>query len=395
MTNTAYKYEFVEDYIEIIAGARKPSGERIGIFDSYSSPLSLARYDVSMLESLSGQSLNGIGYTDRQAPLALAIVLKYERQLAKYHVDIEPMKLLAKYRIPLRTIDRSTRLWVEDDLIYLRFPYSTQLIDSIRTASKEINGSVKFNKDKKVWVAGLTESALNWLHTFAVTHQFQIDPGVSELVEKILDAEKTPYPIELQSDAMATRLNITNAESSLIDYVNEHLGGFDSENLLTLVDNAPLLGYTVSPIIEEVVISAYGPRFWSLCANRELKAQSTSAEALFDSVMQYAEITKRFPVYVYEPDKSNKLLLLANRYGKVVETDRLKNYTPTADDKIIYATNVPKTHVGRIPLMISSAGMLFGGDRAVWVQNSEKIVYFSNEVYAKGSTGSKDLCKLD
>lgn len=390
-----YKYDHVEDYIEIIAGVRKPSGERTNIFDFVPSPISLARYDVSMIESLSQQSTNQIGYTDRQAPLALAIALKYERQLSKLGVDVTPLKETPKYRLPLRNIDRSTKMWIEDDMIYLRFPYSTHLIESIRSAAKEINGSLKFDKAKKVWIAGLTESALNWLHTFAVAQQFEIDPTVTELIEKILDVEKTPFAIELQADAMATTLNITNAESSLIDYVNEHLGGFSSDNLLTLVDNAPTLGYTVNSVIEEVVISAYGPRFWSLCTNRELKAESASAESLFEEVIKYAEATKRFPVYVYEPDRTRRLLQLARKFGDVVELDSRRNYTPTPEDRIVYAQNVPKTQVGRIPLMISSAGMLFGGDRAVWVQNSEKIVYFTNEVYAKGSTGGKNLCKLD
>jgi hypothetical protein len=390
-----YKYDHVEDYIEIIAGARKPSGERTNIFDFAPSPINLARYDVNMLESLSQQSTNSIGYTDRQAPLALAIVLKYERQLTKLGVDIEPMKLTPKYRLPLRSIDRSTKLWIEDDMIHLRFPYSTQLIESIRSAAKEIDGSLRFNKDKKVWVAGLTESALNWLHTFAVAHNFAIDPSVTELVEKILEVEQTPFAIELQADAAASTLNITNAESSLVDYVNEHLGGFSTDNLLTLVDNAPLLGYTVNSVIEEVVISAYGPRFWSLCNNRELKADTNSADSLFEEVIKYAETTKRFPVYVYEPDRTSRLLMLARKFGDVKVLDSIKNYVPTPEDKIVYVQNVPKTHVGRIPLMISSAGMLFGGDRAVWVQNSEKIVYFTNEVYAKGSTGGKNLCKLD
>jgi hypothetical protein len=391
-----YKYDHVEDYIEIIAGARKPSGERTNIFNFTPSPINLARYDVNMLESLSHQSTNSVGYTDRQAPLALAIALKYERQLNKLGVDVEPLKVTPKYRLPLRNIDRSTKLWIEDDKIYLRFPYSTALIESIRSAAKEIDGSLRFNKDRKVWVAGLTESALNWLHTFAVAHEFAIDPAVTDLIAKILEVEQTPFAIELQADSMATTLNITNAESSLIDYVNEHLGGFSSDNLLTLVDNSPLLGYTVNSVIEDVVIGAYGPRFWSLCANRELKAESHNAEALFKDIMQYAEATNRFPVYVYEPDKSDNLLLLAKQYGPVTELDRLRNYIPTAEmDRIVYVTNVPKNYVGRLPLMISSAGMLFGGDRAVWVQNSEKIVYFTNEVYAKGSTGGKTLCKLD
>jgi len=34
-------------------------------------------------------------------------------------------------------------------------------------------------------------------------------------------------------------------------------------------------------------------------------------------------------------------------------------------------------------LLISSAGMLFGGDRQMWIQTAEKIVYFTKDVYTK------------
>ena len=44
--------------------------------------------------------------------------------------------------------------------------------------------------------------------------------------------------------------------------------------------------------------------------------------------------------------------------------------------------------------MVSSAGMLFGGDRQVWIQTAEKVVYFTNEVYNKNTKGPS-VCKLD
>jgi hypothetical protein len=37
----------------------------------------------------------------------------------------------------------------------------------------------------------------------------------------------------------------------------------------------------------------------------------------------------------------------------------------------------------KIGLLISSAGMMFGGDKTLMVQNSEKVVYCAAEVYNK------------
>jgi hypothetical protein len=67
----------------------------------------------------------------------------------------------------------------------------------------------------------------------------------------------------------------------------------------------------------------------------------------------------------------------------------------TEDVKIVYTTKIPRTPLtGRIPLLISSAGMLFGGDRQIWIQGAEKVVYFSKDVYNKTTKG-QDVCKLD
>ena len=62
--------------------------------------------------------------------------------------------------------------------------------------------------------------------------------------------------------------------------------------------------------------------------------------------------------------------------------------------KIVYTSRIPKRQFTRIPIMVSSAGMMYGGDRQMWLQAAEKVVYFSKDVYNKNVKG-KDVCKLD
>ena len=98
-------FPFVEDYIEVIAGVKDLTGKNKALFDDTSSPLSLARYDVSMLDSLAQQtSAMNVAYTDKQAELAISLVLKYERQLAKHNIKVEPIKDSPKFRSPIRFI---------------------------------------------------------------------------------------------------------------------------------------------------------------------------------------------------------------------------------------------------------------------------------------------------
>lgn len=395
MAFTLFTYPHVEDYIEIISGWRKPDGTKISMWDPHEPLLSLARYDVNMIESLSQQTIDGTAYTDRQAPLARNIVLKYERQLAKHHISIEPIKETASYRLPVRVLDRSTRSWIENDKIYIKFPYDTKLIDSIKEHVKASPGRVQFNRDLKVWEADLTEPNVNWAYAFSQAHNFEIDPTLQSTMDLILAIEKEPYAIELRA---GDTLSITNAADSLNTYIEEHLGGFNLENLLNLVDNSPRLGYTVEPVIEQTVIEAYGTRFYSLCTNRELKVDVNSNTAdHVAAVIQYAQETNRFPIFVYEPDLSDRLSMLFMRHftkEQVANLDAGKD-TITADTKFVHVRKIPKTSVDSIPLLVTSAGMIYGGDRQLWIQGAEKIVYFTKDVYTKNGNKGRDVCKLN
>jgi hypothetical protein len=390
-SSKVYSYPHVEDYIEIIAGHKDPNGKnKHSIFQLPESAINLARYDVKVMESFAEQCHNGIAFTDRQAKLATELVIKYERQLFKLGVDITPVKNRAEFRIPLRVIDRTSRTWVENDTINLKFPYIADVIETIRTEAKTSKGSIRWQHNLKYWSADLTEHNVNWVYTFAQQHNFEIDSSLTKLMDLLLATEKESYKIELCATADA--LNITNAPSTLTEYVEEHLGGLNSDNLLTLVDNAPILGYTIDKTIEEVVIEAYGTRFWSLCANRELKVDSLTNNNLIKDVADYARATNRFPIFVYEPDLSGRLKTEFNKFfpGAIMTLDnKVMDSGITDEVKVVYTTKIPRTPIERIPLMISSAGMMYGGDRQMWIQTAEKVVYFTKDVYNKQKLGHK------
>ena len=393
----AQTHPHVEDYIEIIAGYREPNGKsNHSIFTIGESPLSLARYDMKIIPSLAEQTIGGRGYTDKQAKLAAELVLKYERQLFKLGLDVAPVRA-PQYRLPIREIDRETRAWIDNDTIKLKFPYNIELIEQARAAGKESKGRIAYNRDTRLQELELTEWNVNWAYTFAQTNNFYIDSTLKKVMQLVLDAEHTPYAIELNYNN--GELTILNAADSLLDYIIEHLGGFGTDNLMTLIDHAPILGYTISPAIADTVIEQCGTRFWSLCANRELKVDPVTSNNLVKDLAEYARQTGRFPIYVYEADMSDRLLNEFSQFfpGQILRLGNQKTAAITVDPsvRVIYTTKIPRTPVtGKIPLLVSSAGMLHGGDRQIWIQTAEKIVYFAKDVYTKNSKGP-EVCKLD
>jgi hypothetical protein len=265
----------------------------------------------------------------------------------------------------------------------------------VRVAAKESKGQFRFNRNSKIYEADLTEWNLNWIHSFALQHNFEIDTSVTNLMSLLLAVEQSEHKIELQYNN--NNFVISNAESSLNEYITNELGGFNLENIFTLCDYAPVLGYTIDKQIEQDVTDNLGPRFWSLCSNRNLKVDQLTSSNLVPEIAEYARLTDRFPIFVYEPDLSGRLHAEFNKFfpGNIVNLDnKLMDNVIDDSTRVIYTSKIPKKHFPRIPLMISSAGMLYGGDKQMWLQAAEKVVYFTNDVYNKTTKG-KDVCKLD
>ena len=339
-------FTYVEDYIEFIGGHRNIAGKHLGLFETTTSPISLARYDVQIVESFCNQVLFDCKpYTDKQSELAVKIVSKYRKQLLQLSTPVVLPESLNQFRLGIRTIDRTKSVTIEDGQFVVKFPYDTKLIDLVKKQLKEGQGSVQFDADKKVWRLAQTESMLNWIMAVAPMNEFVISNEVTELYDAMVAVEQQPYAIELQ--VRDGRLTVSNAEDSLIDYINEHLGGFDIDNLLTLADNSEVLGYTIDPEICTGLESVYGP-LWKLISNRY--STFKKSEITMEYLIGYAKLVNRLPVYVYETG--------------IPKED-------TAD--IVYLTRSKSLDI-KPKLLVSMSSLMIGSKKENWRNNAEKIM---------------------
>jgi len=379
-------YDYVEEYLEVLASFReittgKPNPNWFFSFDPI---INLARYDVGVLTSMTDQATQNQALTERQGELLCKILLKYSRQLAAKGIDVGPVEH-PTWRVPLRKMDYSQRLLIKNDVIVVRFPYNQELIDSIKEFAKNSQGSSSWSREHKYWQVALTEYNLSWLYTWAQANNFEIDATVKDLMQIVLVAEQTPYAIELYVDG--DRLNITNADNSLIDYIDQSVGGFALDNVARLIDMSAVLGYTVNADLAQAVISEFGPRFYKLASSREVKINPDTLMSSddFESIIAYAETSGRLPVVFYEPDLSGRLLekLQSMRPAEdILVCSHNHTYKIDGSHKFVYAQR-PVTSIDRIPLIVSSAGMVFGGDKQRMIQRAEKVVYVASDVYKK------------
>jgi len=381
------KFPSVEDYIEVINGDRDAATGRLyGLFDSRPPIVSLARYDVQILDSMSQATQTGRALTDKQADLAVKIVLKYRKQLARQDIDVTPVES-PNFRLGIRQIDRRRMLDIEDTSIVLKFPYDITLINDLRDLSKISQGRWRFNSDNRTWALALTETNVVAAHGFAQNHQFEIAPEFARYIQAVEYCEQLPYYIELvKQDGQIT---ITNAARSLLESVT------DWSDLDRLVDQSAVYGYTVDELLQVDVATKYGPRILNLMTAQESKFAPTSDQSIYSDVIKYAKITNRYPIYVYEPDMSKRLLenfVSQFESDDIYQAKTLRANTFVADKKVVYFDKFTARWDQPIPLLISGQGMMHGGEKTILIQQAEKVVYFATEVYNKFS-GAKIYAK--
>lgn len=391
------KFAYVEDYVEIIDGTLNPlTGKRYNIFDTTAPVIviNLARYDISVISNMASAAASGQSYTDRQAELAIKLILKYKRQLTAFGIDISSVEDSPKFRTKLRVIDRRKLLFLQDNRICLQFPYDTTLIEDIRDIAKISHGGWVFHKENKIWYLAITEPNVIAVGGFAKIHQFEISSEFSELEQSVLSVEVIPYDIKLYQTPNGYA--ISNAHQTLDQYVNDHVGGFDKNNVHKLIDAAGILGYDVDADIQQQVIDEYSARLCDLMMNRITKFEPNPDDTIYTDIIQYAVLTDRWPIYVYEPDRSDKMLNnFVKKYftnDEILHINDLRTALPDFNGKrIIYMNKyTAKEHSAiDIPLLLSSAGMMHGGDKTMLLQRSKKVIYFTTSVYTTHNDGRK------
>jgi hypothetical protein len=339
-------FKYVEDYIEFIGGRRAIDGKMFGIFNYAPPPISLARYDVSIIESLSNQTCELKNpYTDKQSALAIKLVDKYRRQLSNLKIPVIVPEKLEEFRLGIRIVDRTKSVYIEDNQFVVKFPYETKLIDLLKKQSRQGEGSVRFDYDRKIWILGMTEYNLNWIMTICPQNGFSIHESVTSLYEKLLSVESNEYKICLR--LIDNRLTLENAESSLLEYV-ENIGGVLMTNLLRLIDVSAVLGFTVDENLVEYVTGVDNEHHRKFLMNR--KTFCNKEKISMEQVLEYARKVNRLPIHVYE------------------------NGLPKNDtEEIIYLNRGVGPEVCP-KLLVTTTSLMIGSKKQSWLSNAEKII---------------------
>ena len=95
------------------------------------------------------------------------------------------------------------------------------MIEDFRDEAKVSCGTIAWNPSQRYWYADLTEYTANWSYAYAKANNFDIDNSLVAIMDTILAVERIPYRIRLCADN--DQLRIDNAETSLLEYIEQEL----------------------------------------------------------------------------------------------------------------------------------------------------------------------------
>lgn len=367
-------FSTVEDYLEVISGKRALNGTSqnvlFGLYE-FLPIVNLARYDVSFLDSVTDHTMLGEPMTDRQAELAIKIILKYRKQLNSQGIETFDQQY-PRYRKPLRKIDRIKSLCIQDNKIIMRFPYEKDLINTIRTMAAESQGQVIFDRTNKYWIGALTEYNLNWITEFGLANNFEISHEITHLRDLILEQEKQSWNICLRRTDQG--ITIDHASRNLIDWIDQH-GGFGENRVLNLVDQASCFGYQVDPQLRREAEQLAGHRCAPMLSGMEYEINQVELDEAVSRVLEYAHLVDRWPVVVYDP--SAEFDVYKKRFSDSQVLTLVNRQTEIQPEHRLILTNRSLKKLDRIPLLISHVGLLVGQDKKIMTNAAEKTIYLN------------------
>jgi len=145
--------------------------------------------DRTIITSIARQTSRGIALTDRQFVLMQEKLTKYSEEFE--HLDFSAA--LYSLRQPLREIDRSKTITIDDEFIKVRFPFSKKLISKINDVIRKVdNKSYSHERASHEHFFVLNEKNTVLILDKFIDSSFIIDKELIEFYNEILEIKQKP-----------------------------------------------------------------------------------------------------------------------------------------------------------------------------------------------------------
>jgi hypothetical protein len=178
--------KYVEDIILELSGVDQ-NGLWIG-----KKPFEVSKFDLKYIDSFAISLIEGKYLTDKQQKLAIKILFRNKFELINaYNLDADSFFSNPPWKNSPRSIDRTKKIYIDNNCICLKSPYDQAVIDKIKLSARNYkNISFKFDTNTKLYTFPITEPNLKFLVTNF--ENFKKDCKILELYEQIKIIEEHP-----------------------------------------------------------------------------------------------------------------------------------------------------------------------------------------------------------
>ena len=299
--------------------------------------LRFSRYDINFMENVARFINDNRPLTVKQNDLWEKIVHKYRKQIYNESQNsLTDEDILAKkWRQGPVEFDPSYAplLWIEDDVIKLRFPFNKDAVADLRTVIQDAGHEyglmtssvhheyIHWDRDERVWRGTAYPTLIRDLYYYAKDHEFAVDESVQGLVDSIPGDEFNwcPYA-ELHSDGYM----VSNLSPGLLKALPLN------EITLNTVRDLVGLEVTLSDALQRYVAQKYGYHIGRIACQREVRINMSE----IDFVKQWLRET------------DNDIFIVHNQYAKYNEDSKLDQHNTLVPEKFVSLADFRNTAGG-------------------------------------------------
>jgi hypothetical protein len=194
--------------------------------------------DSVLLNSIARQIGRGIALTDRQHELVKSKLKNYEQHFKNHDMnDLDTA--LETLQMPLRKIDRSQTITVEDDRVVVRFPFNKKTISQLESIANKYRSFYFHARSTNEHKFQLYEPVINELVELFKNKNFVIDPWLLEASQEIENIKNKEYDFV----AYINDNGLHNLPANAVDHVRTELGDFTSNTMIKYWDRSVRYGY--------------------------------------------------------------------------------------------------------------------------------------------------------
>jgi hypothetical protein len=314
--------------------------------------------DKGILTSIDRQVKRGAALTDRQHDLVKTKLLSYKDFLFSVGItDLQEKLDVLKY--PLRFVDRSKSVVLNNDLIEVKFPFNKKTIVTLDSVVQKCKRFYSHEKGSSIHKFKLNEVTVNEVVSAFQHKNFYIDPNVSKFYEKIKE-------IEMNKESVLPGIynnKLTNFKKSALDLMNLELGPLTSQNLIKFYDRRRRYGIT------NINGTVYQNTLTEIIAYREeteiaVNPEIHSLDSIVDAIIQL----ERFPILVLiDPD--NPLHDVAKIYNA------FRDVVPNEEQTVLFRVDNSENY--------NLNNFIHDNKINNWLDTSTKIVYINKNKLPK------------